>query len=274
MRMLLLPLLIAAGLPALAAPEPALPRARPASGPVEIAPLVPLPRPRPEPVAADAPAESEEPEEAGEAEAEDADAPEAEAAPAPPPRDYQTACPAVLAGAVEAEALPPIRDGQCFAASPLALSAVVVNGRTLALPEGVVTDCGMATALPGWLATVDSWLAARENTRIAEVLVGTSYMCRNVNNAATGNLSFHGFAAALDISGFRLADGRTVTLAADWGAPGPAGADTGRILRFAHEAACASFTTVLGPEANALHRDHLHLDLGCHGRSCTARICE
>ena len=31
---------------------------------------------------------------------------------------------------------------------------------------------------------------------------------------------------------------------------------------------------LLGPEANALHRDHLHLDLGCHGARCVARLCE
>ncbi|MBA4782458.1 MAG: extensin family protein [Rhizobiales bacterium] len=33
------------------------------------------------------------------------------------------------------------------------------------------------------------------------------------------------------------------------------------------------FTTVSGPDVNAQHRDHLHLDLGCHGASCTALIC-
>jgi hypothetical protein len=47
-----------------------------------------------------------------------------------------------------------------------------------------------------------------------------------------------------------------------------------RIIRFAHDAACTHFTTVLGPEANELHRDHLHIDLGCHGQRCVARLCE
>ena len=32
-------------------------------------------------------------------------------------------------------------------------------------------------------------------------------------------------------------------------------------LRAVHEGACKIFGTVLGPEANAAHRDHLHLDL-------------
>ena len=112
---------------------------------------------------------------------------------------------------------------------------------------------------------------ARDNTRIAEVVVGTSYMCRNVNNSSSGNLSFHAFADALDVVGFKLEDGRFVTVEGGWA---DALSSEGRLLRFAHDAACAHFTTVLGPEANAEHRDHLHVDLGCHGKTCTARLCE
>ena len=85
------------------------------------------------------------------------------------------------------------------------------------------------------------------------------------------DVSEHGFANALDVIGFRLADGRTVTLSDGWTDPL---APAGRLLRFAHDAGCANFTTTLGPEANALHADHLHLELGCHGKTCTARLCE
>lgn len=62
-----------------------------------------------------------------------------------------------------------------------------------------------------------------------------------------------------------------MSLPAGWTDPlSPAG----RFLRYAHGAACASFTTTLGPEANALHADHIHVDLGCHGKRCVARLCE
>ena len=135
----------------------------------------------------------------------------------------------------------------------------------------VITDCGMASALPEWVEAVDSYLKGRENTEIAEVTVGTSYMCRNVNNSSSGNLSFHAFADALDVVGFKLEDGRFVTVEGGWA---DALSSEGRLLRFAHDAACTRFTTTLGPEANALHHDHLHIDLGCHGRTCTARLCE
>lgn len=199
--------------------------------------------------------------------------PEPGSAPVPPakPRVYQVACPAVLQGKVEAKALPPIADKQCGAQSPLELTGVLANGRMVPMSSAVTTDCGMASAMPEWIAAVDSYLMARDNTRIAEVMVGTSYMCRNVNNATGGNLSFHAFADAIDVTGFRLEDGRTVTVLGDWADPV---SSEGRLLRYAHDAACSQFTTVLGPEANAEHRDHFHVDLGCHGKSCTSRLCE
>jgi hypothetical protein len=191
--------------------------------------------------------------------------------PAAPPRDYQVACPAVLNGEVTASALPPIHENMCGLQSPLSLEAVMANGRSVPLNAPVTTDCSMATALPGWIADVDRWLVATEDTRIETVNVGTSYMCRNVNNARSGELSFHAFGDALDVIGFTLDDGRTIAVETAW----PGTVEQGsRIIRFAHDAACTHFTTVLGPEANELHRDHLHIDLGCHGQRCTARLCE
>lgn len=195
----------------------------------------------------------------------------APAEPVVPPRVYQTACPAVLLGRVEAKALPPISEAQCGMQSPLSVTGVLANGRMVPVSGGVQTDCGVASALPGWIEQIDSYALAKENTRIAEVVVGTSYMCRNVNNGSTGNLSFHAFADALDVVGFKLEDGRFVTVESGWT---DALSSEGRLLRFAHDSACAHFTTVLGPEANAEHHDHLHVDLGCHGKTCTARLCE
>ncbi len=255
------------GPPPLPKPRPAelesaaSPGIRPAWAEVEqpAAPAVPLPRQRP--------AEEAEP---------PADTPPASpdthaAEPPAEPRVYQVACPAVLQGRVEAEMLPPIAERQCGAQSPLSVTGVLSNGRTVPVSGGVTTDCGVASALPDWVEAVDSYVMARENSRIAEVIVGTSYMCRNVNGADAGNLSFHAFADALDVVGFRLEDGRTVTVEGGWS---DALSSEGRLLRYAHDAACSHFTTVLGPEANAEHHDHLHLDLGCHGRTCTARLCE
>jgi hypothetical protein len=200
-----------------------------------------------------------------------ADEPEAPAEPAAPPRVYQTACPAVLNGDVVATALPPIAEKSCGLQSPLSVEAVAANGRTIPFNAAITTDCGMASALPGWIGDVDRFLLATENTRIATVNVGTGYMCRNVNNGKTGNLSFHAFGDAVDVMGFTLEDGRTVSVETAWPGTVPEGS---RLLRYARDAACTRFTTVLSPDADASHQDHLHLDLGCHGKTCTARLCQ
>jgi hypothetical protein len=217
----------------------------------------PLPRPRPEapPQPATEPAGDH------------------ESAPAPSqPRLFQTACPAIIDGRVIARPLPPIDDNECGERSPLALEAVTVRGRSVPVTGDAVTNCQTATALSHWLDAVDGYAAAHDKTRIATVDVGTSYMCRaRVTGSANDTPSEHGFADALDVIGFTLEDGRTIRVETAW----PGDDDAGRsLIRFAHDAACAAFTTVLGPDANALHHDHLHVDLGCHGKTCTVRLCE
>jgi hypothetical protein len=280
---MLLPLLVTlVALPALGQDEATpLPKPRPEASSA-VAPI-PLPRPRPAETSAAAPdaAEPDAPDAAAPPVEEGVAAADADAAADPdadeaderllPARIYQSGCPAVITGQVSAELLPPISEQQCGTQSPWLISAVAANGRMVPLSSGITTSCEMAGALPGWVADIDNYLWARDNTRVAEVMTGTSYFCRKVNNAKTGNLSFHSFANALDVVGLRLEDGRTVTVAAGWG---DALSSEGRLLRFAHDSACARFTTTLGPEANAQHEDHLHLDMGCHGKACTARLCE
>jgi hypothetical protein len=191
--------------------------------------------------------------------------------PPPPPRDYQVACPALMSGQVTGKNLPPIHEGQCGIQSPLEISAVSANGRSIPLNAKVITDCGMATAFPAWVAEVDSYLKAHDKTAIDTINLSTSYQCRNVDNAKTGNLSFHAFADALDVMGFKLEDGRTISIAPGFnGTPGQ-GRD---ILHFARDAACTHFMTVLSPDADSFHQDNMHLDLACHGKLCTARLCE
>jgi hypothetical protein len=174
-------------------------------------------------------------------------------------------------GQVTAKPLPPIHEGQCGLQSPLSLEAISANGRSIPLNAPVTTDCGMASALPGWLGDVDAYVAAHEKTRIKTLVVGTGYDCRNVDHAAVGNLSFHAFADAIDVIGFTLEDGRTVSIAPGFNGTPAQGHD---ILQFARDAACTRFMTVLGPDADAFHQDNLHLDLACHGNSCAARLCE
>lgn len=262
---------------------PSEPPRRPQSTAPKPADVAPIPRPRPPdlpdaPVATPPvpPVQAVEPTEVPKPEPEPAAvAPEPEVvAPAPEPvveRTYQVACPAVIMGLVEAEMAPPLSEGTCGEQSPLLVTGVMSRGRMLPLSSTVTTNCQMASALPDWVETVDGYAEAMLKSPLASIETGTSYMCRARNGGDTDFTSEHGFANALDVTGFTLQDGRSIGVEADWD---KSVAPEGRLLRLAHDAACGSFMTVLGPEANAEHSDHLHLDLGCHGESCTARICE
>jgi hypothetical protein len=89
-----------------------------------------------------------------------------------------------------------------------------------------------------------------------------SYSCRTIRGGR--RLSEHATANAFDIAGFRLSNGRTISLKKDW----PAGGPSGRFLREARDAACLMFNMVLSPDYNADHADHFHIDMGwlrgCH----------
>lgn len=84
-----------------------------------------------------------------------------------------------------------------------------------------------------------------------------AYSCR-ANTGRPDRLSEHAYGLAIDISGFRLSDGETVSVERDWSRPGPR-----RIFlhQLAH-AACGYFSVVLTPDSNADHFNHFHLDLG------------
>jgi hypothetical protein len=193
------------------------------------------------------------------------------AEPAAPPRDYQVACPAVMEGKVTAKSLPPIHEGQCRIQSPLAVSAIMANGRSIPFDATVTTDCGMASAFPDWVAEVDSYLFAHDKTRIKTIALSTNYECRNVDHAKSGNLSFHAFADALDVIGFTLEDGRSIAIDPGFNGTPEQGRD---ILHFARDAACTHFMTVLSPDADSFHQNNMHLDLACHGKMCTTRLCQ
>lgn len=100
--------------------------------------------------------------------------------------------------------------------------------------------------------------AARAITgqNVAELHHLTSYNCRRLrtSNGPSDRMSTHATADAVDITGVTLADGRRITLIEDWG-PTP----EGRFLQAIRDSACDVFATTLGPDFNALHRDHFHL---------------
>ncbi len=128
-----------------------------------------------------------------------------------------------------------------------------VDGVALSTPA--IMDCATATALKSWVATGLKPAVGRLGGGVASLQVAAHYTCRTRNNRPGERISEHGRGRAIDISAIVLANGVAISVLKGW-----AERQHGKILKAAHRAACGPFGTVLGPGADAQHRDHLHLD--------------
>jgi hypothetical protein len=146
-------------------------------------------------------------------------------------------------------------------------NAVHVAGSDLSYGSGFVATCPLAVGLALWENHVLQ-PAAREafGAEVRGIDHYGTYACRNVNNRQTGRRSQHAFANAIDIAGFRLADGRHVTVLRDLDDAGSDPAST--FLNEVHDGACGIFGSVLGPNYNAAHRNHFHFDMGAFFGLC------
>jgi hypothetical protein len=157
----------------------------------------------------------------------------------------------------------------CGALHPFTVAAAA-QGLVQLRPAALVR-CPMVPAIDRWVERVV--VPASHNyfgSQVVELRLAASYACRPMNNVDGANLSEHGYANAVDVSGFVLADGRVVDVKSGWW-----GALAERnFLREVHRGACGLFTTVLGPAYDLNHRDHFHLDLARHGRDGEGRICK
>jgi hypothetical protein len=125
-------------------------------------------------------------------------------------------------------------------------------------PGDVEMTCRTALALSIWRRQ-SLEPAAREilGTDIVQIDHFGAYACRSVNNGAgSTRVSAHSQAAALDFAGVRLRDGRRISVTGGWSGDEA----EARFLRRIRDDACRIFGTVLSPDYNAVHRDHLHLE--------------
>lgn len=120
--------------------------------------------------------------------------------------------------------------------------------------------CGLARTLTAWTRHAVA-PAARQilGSDLVRVESFGSYACRNVIGSAANasRLSGHAIANAVDISAFVLQDGRRITVLNGWRSSDPA---VREFLQVIHSSACKRFGTVLSPDYNAAHANHLHLE--------------
>lgn len=212
-----------------------------------IAPKIPLPMPRP----AEAPA-AEPASRAAEKPPAASDKPVAAAPAAPQP----SACRAALTEEIAiAPSIPEIHGpGGCGGTDLVRLEAIVLPDKhRVAVTPPATLRCSMATAIADWVRTDIVSLTDKLESRISGLDNYDSYECRGFNGVAGAHLSEHGHANALDVHAFKLADGRSISL-------------TDRtVSRDVRESmlhsACTRFMTVLGPDSDWHHEDHIHIDL-------------
>lgn len=124
-------------------------------------------------------------------------------------------------------------------------------------PASVAPSCPVAAAIRLWEWHVVQPQARRLLGRTVRTVTHFgSYSCRRLYGRDVGDFSEHATADAIDISGFVLDDGRRISVLNDWEGDGKDAA----FLRAVRDGACGLFSTVLSPDYNAAHRDHLHLD--------------
>jgi hypothetical protein len=136
----------------------------------------------------------------------------------------------------------------CNVKAPVQVSSV--NGVRLDPPA--VINCDEAAALALW---IKKGVQPAFNNQVVQLNVAASYDCRPRNNVRGAKVSEHGLGNAIDISGFVLNTGKTMTVASNYN----------KQIRAAQKAACGPFRTTLGPGSDGYHESHIHFDIA-HNR--------
>ncbi|MFM9853664.1 MAG: extensin family protein [Sphingomonadaceae bacterium] len=141
------------------------------------------------------------------------------------------------------------------------LSSIKLTVAGVPITNVTAIQCPLAEALTQWVQGPVQIAARRHlGSKVVRIDSFGAYSCRNVigRASAAGKRSEHATANAVDISAFVLSDGRRVSVLGGWnGKP-----EERDFLRAVRAEACTRFQTVLSPDFNAAHADHLHFDMG------------
>ena len=144
--------------------------------------------------------------------------------------------------------------GECGAANAVLLESVTLPDDTkVTFAPAATLRCTMAEQVALWLREDVVPASAALGTQLRALEDYNSYECRGQNRVRGATLSEHGRANALDLRGFKVANGKMVELtdanvAKEWR----------ESLRVS---ACVRFHTVLGPGSDGNHETHIHIDL-------------
>lgn len=134
-------------------------------------------------------------------------------------------------------------------------------GSGVSANPNVHVTCQVAEGMALWLRNAVQTETARYfGSRVVKLSNTHGYSCRFRSG---GRVSEHGFANAIDIGTFHLADGRKISVLDHWYPDGtPFGANASRWFDRINDRACDYFQLVLNPRSNKAHANHFHFDQG------------
>jgi hypothetical protein len=165
--------------------------------------------------------------------------------------DPQICLDVLEAGGARFTPLPPLEvSEQCHIRNRVRLAGV--GGATL---DPLEISCDTALRLAAWERYGLQPLAQELfGTSVRKIHHFSSYNCRMIRGSSS-RVSTHATAEAIDVSALTLDDGRRIDLKRDWDGTD----DVSKYLKWIRDDSCRWFSTVLGPDYNALHADHFHL---------------
>ena len=160
-------------------------------------------------------------------------------------------------------------EGSCTIGNAVELLSVRNGADTISFRQNPVVACEFAALLARWAGEVAGpVIAGHTGARLQAITTGPGIVCRNRAGGAKTKISEHAKGNAIDITGFRLSDSRSLQIGGEPDKPGKLA------LKALRTSACGYFTTVLGPGSNSAHQHHFHFDHAKRGKSYNYRICE
>lgn len=147
--------------------------------------------------------------------------------------------------------LAPAGEGECRRTDRTVLADARLS------PVQPSSSCPVAAGLELWLRrSVGPAAEAIFGSPLARVEHYGTFSCRRLYGHSEGRWSEHATANAIDIAAFVLEDGTRISVLGDWQGEG----ERSTFLHQVRDGACGIFATVLSPDYNEAHRDHLHFD--------------
>ena len=148
-------------------------------------------------------------------------------------------------------------EGSC----PLRNVVRVANFGSVQLSSSFLASCPLALSSALYLQQQAKPLTHRMlGQELRQVDHFGSYACRNIYHRQNARRSEHATAEALDISGFRLADGRRISVLKGW-----PDAQYHPWLQALLTGGCGYYGNALGPDYNAAHANHFHFGMRGQG---------